>query len=101
MAAFRSGSIGTMGEEERLVAERTVAVRDQHALTVRISQHSEGDFWRVDVSHSNPGRPPLSTTVGPGDSFMMNLISEAVGGEQLAWNHLALWGRSRLASGSV
>ena len=101
MTAFRSGSIERMGEDERLVAEQTVAVRDQHALTVRISQHSEGDFWRVDVAHPNPGRPPFSTTVGPGDSFMMNLISEAVGGEQLAWNHLALWGRSQLASRSA
>lgn len=101
MAAFRSGSIGRMGEDERFVAERTVAVREQHALTVRISQHSEGDFWRVDVSHPDPGRPFMSTTVGPGDSFMMNLISEAVDGEQLAWNHLAQWGRSKLASRSA
>jgi hypothetical protein len=85
-----------MGEDEQLVAEQVVAVREQQALTVRISQHSDGDFWRVDVTNPRTVRGHLSTTVAPGDSFMMNLISEAVGGQQLAWNHLAQWGQSRL-----
>jgi hypothetical protein len=85
-----------MGEDEQLVAEQVVSVRDQQALTVRISQHSGGDFWRVDVTDPGTVRRHLSTTVAPGDSFMMNLISEAVGGEQLAWTHIAKWGQTRL-----
>jgi hypothetical protein len=85
-----------MGEDEQLVAEQVVAVRDQPALTVRISQHSGGDFWRVDVTEPGAVRGHLSATVPPGDNFMMNLISEAVSGEQLAWNHLARWGQTRL-----
>lgn len=86
-----------VGSEERLIAEQVVPVHDQRALTVRISQHAEGDFWRVDVTNPSAGRGHLTTTVAPGDSFMMNLISDAVGGEQLAWSHLARWGQAKLA----
>ena len=86
-----------MGQEEQLVAEQTVAVAERHALTVRISQHPVEDFWRVDVT--NQATPPghLTTTVSPGDGFLMNLIESAVQGEAVAWRHLASWGQSNMA----
>jgi hypothetical protein len=84
-------------DEEQLVAEQVVSVAPTQALTVRISQHTSEEFWRVHVS--NPAVPSrsMSTTVAPGDSFMMNLINGAVSGEDLAWRHLAHWGRDNLA----
>ena len=84
-----------VGEEELLVAEQVVSVPDKRSLKVRISQHSRGEFWRVDVAQPGSDRNPLTTTVAPGDSFMMNLISEAVGGQQLAWDHLARWAQPK------
>ena len=70
-----------MAHEEQLVAEQTVAVADQHALTVRISQHPVEEFWRVDVTNPATPRGHLTTTVSTGDSFLMNLIESAVRGE--------------------
>lgn len=81
-----------MSDEEQLVAERVVSTDQAGATTVRISQHAAGEFWRVDVSRSRGGH--MSTTVAPGDSFMMDLIQGAVSGEPVAWNHLAHWGRT-------
>jgi hypothetical protein len=86
-----------MAQEEQVVAEQTVAVAEQHALTVRISQHPVEDFWRVDVTNQGPPQGHLTTTVSPGDSFLMNLIEGAVQGEQVAWRHLASWGQSNLS----
>lgn len=70
---------------ERLVAEQVV-----ESLTVRISENTAEDFFRVDFTRPDAGH--LTTTVAPGDNFMMNLISAAVSGEPLAWRHLAHWG---------
>ena len=86
-----------MAHEEQLIAEQTVAVADQHALTVRISQHPVEDFWRVDVTNASTPRGHLTTTVSPGDSFLMNLIESAIQGEPVAWRHLASWGHANLA----
>jgi hypothetical protein len=86
-----------VSEEELVVAEQVVSIAQSHSLTVRISQHAAEEFWRVDVSC--PSGPPrsISTTVAPGDSFMMHLINGAVSGEQVAWRHLAHWGQDNLA----
>jgi hypothetical protein len=83
-------------DEEQLVAERVVSI-EQAALTVRISQHTAEDFWRVDVS-GDPARRGghMTATVASGDSFMMNLIHGAVSGEPVAWRHLAHWGHDTL-----
>ncbi|MBV9661684.1 MAG: hypothetical protein JO337_11060 [Acidimicrobiales bacterium] len=86
-----------MPEEEELVAEQVVAIAQSHTLTVRISQHAAEEFWRVDVSNPSIPSRSMTTTVAPGDSFMMNLINGAVSGEQLAWRHLAHWGRDALS----
>jgi hypothetical protein len=83
-------------EEENLIAEQIVPIRDQLPVTVRISQHPSEEFWRVDVASSDSGRGQVSTTVAPGDSFMMHLIEDAVSGQQAAWRHLAQWGHSNL-----
>jgi hypothetical protein len=88
---------GTVPNEEQLVAEQVVALAGQRALTVRISQHAAEEFWRVDVTNPGTPRAYISTTVGTGDSFMMNLIESAVSGEQVAWRHLAEWGHSSLS----
>ena len=80
-----------MSDDEVLVAEQVVSTGEAGPLTVRISQHSAEEFWRVDVCRA-PGAAHRTTTVAPGDSFMMNLIEGAVGGEAVAWNHLAAWG---------
>ena len=74
-----------MSDGEQLVAEQMVALDPAGALKISISQHAAEDFWRVDVE----GR--TSTTVAPGDSFMMDLIQGAVSGEPVAWRHLAHW----------
>lgn len=88
-----------MSEEETLVAEQVVSLDQTGALTVRISQHRAEDFWRVDVSRGlEPER--RSTTVAPGDSFMMNLIQGAVSGEPVAWRHLAHWGQDAMGRSS-
>jgi hypothetical protein len=83
--------------DENLVAEQVVKMNEARALTIRISQHHQEEFWRVDVSAGGGGY--TSTTVAPGDSFMMNLIQGAVSGEDLAWRHLAQWGQHNLAPG--
>lgn len=85
-----------MSDEEQVVAEQVVSIAQAHALTVRISQHLAEEFWRVDVSNPSTPSRSISTTVAPGDSFMMHLINGAVSGEQIAWNHLAHWGRDNL-----
>ena len=91
-----------MSDGEQLVAEQVVAVGRSGALTVRISQHTAEEFWRVDVS-SEPASAPghMTATVSPGDSFMMHLIRDAVAGEDLAWRHLAYWGRDNLTRSAV
>jgi hypothetical protein len=86
-----------MAHEERLVAEQVVSMADQHSLTVRISQHPVEEFWRVDVTSPAPPQGHLTTTVSPGDSFLMNLIEGAVQGEPVAWRHLASWGHANMA----
>ncbi|HET9077040.1 MAG TPA: hypothetical protein VFN68_08910 [Acidimicrobiales bacterium] len=89
-----------MSDDEQLVAEQIVALEREHALTVRISQDPVEDFFRVDVtSQASPGRN-MTTTVSPGDSFMMNLIQGAVSGEPVAWRHLARWGQDNLSAAS-
>jgi hypothetical protein len=85
-----------MLDGERLVAEQRVPIHDGQTLSVRISQHLAEEFWRVQVGDSATARGFLTTTVGAGDSFLMKLIDEAVGGKQSAWRHLAQWGHSRL-----
>lgn len=88
-----------MSEEETLVAEQVVSLDQAGALTVRILQHQSEDFWRVDVSRGLvPER--RTTTVAPGDSFMMTLIQGAVSGEPVAWRHLAHWGQDALGRSS-
>jgi hypothetical protein len=82
-----------VSDGEQLVAEQVVSLDEASAMTVRISQHPAEEFWRVDVS-SSPGRNGRTATVSPGDSFMMNLIEGAVSGEEVAWRHLAHWGRT-------
>jgi len=84
-----------VSDEETLVAERVVSLERAGALTVRISQHRAEDFWRVDVSREAASER-RTTTVAPGDSFMMNLIEGAVSGEPVAWRHLAHWGQDAL-----
>jgi len=79
---------------EQLVAEQIVDMDRAGSLTVRISQHASESFWRVDVSRDPHGH--TTTTVGDGDSFMMNLIQGAVSGEPLAWRHLAHWGQDTI-----
>jgi hypothetical protein len=82
-----------VSDDEVLVAEQVVSAGGAGPLTVRISQHSNEEFWRVDVSRA-AGAAHRTTTVAPGDSYMMNLIQGAVGGEAVAWSHLAAWGRT-------
>lgn len=84
-----------MAEDEQLIAEQIVINREQ-ALTVRISQDTVEDFYRVEVT--NPAVPQryMTATVSPGDSFMIDLIRGAVSGDQVAWRHLASWGRDNL-----
>jgi hypothetical protein len=86
-----------VSDEEQLVAEQVVSLEDHHALTVRISQHQSEEFWRVEVTNPSAPRGLMNTTVAPGDSFLMNLIDDAVSGQQIAWRHLAQWGRTNLA----
>jgi hypothetical protein len=83
-----------VSDEEQIVAEQVVQMGPTGPLTVRISQHTVEEFWRVDVSREPAGH--TTTTVGAGDSFMMNLIQGAVSGEPVAWHHLAHWGRDAI-----
>jgi hypothetical protein len=85
-----------MLDGEQLVAEQHVSLRDRPLLRVSISQHTTEDFWRVQVSDPGTARRQMSTTVAPGESFLMKLIQEAVGGDQSAWHHLAQWGHTNL-----
>ena len=87
----------TVSDDEQLVAEQIVATERDHALAVRISQHPAEDFYRVDVTSLAAPDLSTTTTVSPGDSFMMNLIEGAVSGEQVAWRHLAHWGQDNLS----
>jgi hypothetical protein len=73
-----------------------VSTHPAGALTVRISQHPAEDFWRVDFSREPARAGRTTTTVAPGDSFMMNLIEGAVSGEPVAWRHLAHWGQDAI-----
>lgn len=83
-----------MPDEEKLVAEQVIGT-----MTVRISQHTEEEFWRVDVSGRAAGS--TSTTVASGDNFMMTLIEGAVSGEPVAWRHLAQWGQDALGRATL
>ncbi len=79
--------------DEQLIAEQVVTLEAQRSVTVRISQHLAEDFWRVDICGGiGNGTGQVTTTVAPGDSFLMNLIDAAMSGEQVAWRHLAQWG---------
>jgi hypothetical protein len=80
-------------DEERLIAEQNVALRDCHTLSVRISQHPVEEFWRLQVGGI---RGWMTTTVSDHESVLARLIQEAVGGEQLAWHQLAQWGQANL-----
>ena len=85
-----------MADEERLVAEQTVPLHEGQQMHVTISQSPAEAFWRVQVSNPHTVHGHLSTTVATGDSFLMHLIDDAVGGNQLAWHHLAQWGQANL-----
>jgi hypothetical protein len=85
-----------MMDGEQVVAEQDVSIHQQQTLSVRISQHTAEEFWRVHVSNPATARGSMSTTVPTGDSFLMKLIEEAVTGKQSAWQHLAEWGHSNL-----
>jgi hypothetical protein len=85
-----------MLDEEQLLAEQHVSIRDRPTLRVCISQHTTEEFWRVHVSDPATAHEGMSTTVAPGESFLMKLIEEALGGDQSAWNHLAAWGHTNL-----
>ena len=90
-----------MSNEEQVVAEQVVPIEHVGSMKVRISQHPVEEFWRVDVCREPEGHEGCTTTtVGGGDSFMMNLIEGAVSGEALAWRHLAHWGQDALARAS-
>lgn len=91
-----------MSEEEQLVAEQVVPVGQERAVTVRISQHTSEEFWRVDVSLDPAAvEGHMTATVASGDSFMMNLIQGAVSGEAVAWRHLAHWGQDNLTRSAL
>jgi len=87
-----------VSDGEQLVAEQVVAMDRTGDMTVRISQHRSEEFWRVDVRRDPHGY--TTTTVGAGDSFLMNLIQGAVSGEPLAWRHLAHWGQDTMGRSS-
>ena len=87
---------GERPEGERIVAEQDVVLRDRHTLKVRISEHPDEEFWRVDVAGPSEGGRSASATVAAGDSFLKDLIDRAVGGEKTAWRHLAAWGEDNL-----
>lgn len=90
-----------MLNEEQVVAEQVVPIEQTGSMKVRISQHTVEEFWRVDVCREPEGPEGYTTTtVGTGDSFMMNLIQGAVSGEAVAWRHLAHWGQDALARAS-
>ena len=89
-----------MSEDEQFVAEQTVTTEREHTVTVRISQDPVEDFYRVAVTSPASPAQHLTTTVSPGDSFLMNLIQGAVSGEQVAWRHLAHWGQGNLRAAS-
>ncbi len=86
-----------MHDGERLVAEQDVVVRDHHRMNVKISQHDEESFWRLDVTNPATRRTSMTTTVSEVDSFLMHLIHDAVSGEPSAWRRLAEWGHDNLS----
>ncbi len=71
-------------------------LRDRHMLKVRISEHADEEFWRVDIAAPSEHGRGASATVAAGDSFLKHLIDRAVGGEDTAWQHLAAWGEDNL-----
>ena len=85
-----------LADNEQVVAEQTVDLYHNHQMRVTISQHQEERFWRVEVANPRTARGQMTTTVATADNFMMNLIEGAVGGERLAWLHLAQWGQANL-----
>lgn len=86
-----------MSDENTLIAQQVVSTEQAGTLTVRIFQHAAEDFWQVDFSEGcAPLEARLTTTVAPGDSFMMYLIEAAVSGEAVAWRHLAHWGHDAI-----
>ena len=86
-----------MHDGERLVAERDVVVRGHHVMSVRISEHPAEGFWRLDLSNPAAHRATMTTTVSETDSFLMHLISDAVGGQPSAWRGLAECGQDHLS----
>ncbi|HTW10844.1 MAG TPA: hypothetical protein VME46_25315 [Acidimicrobiales bacterium] len=78
---------------EQLVASRGVMVNRQQ-LDVRISQHPDERFWRVDVRH--PAGSATTGTTLDDDNFLCRLILSAVAGEGYAWESLAHWGHRRI-----
>jgi hypothetical protein len=83
-------------EDEQVVAEQSIRRLDRHTVIVRISENPSEQFWRVDVTDPGGLREPMTTTLAPGASFMMSLIEDAVGGDEVAWQHLAEWGHTSL-----
>ena len=81
-----------MADEEQVVAAQTVSLRENQEMHVTISQHEAERFWRVEVVNPRTARAHMTTTLSDDDSFMTNLVRDAVNGEQLAWRHLAKWG---------
>ena len=70
-----------MSGEEQIVAEQVVQMGPTGPLTVRISQHTVEEFWRVDVSREPAGH--TTTTVGAGDSFLGALVCGIASGAAL------------------
>ena len=81
-----------MADEEQVVAVQTVSLRENQEMRVTISQHEAEQFWRVEVVNPRTARAHMTTTLAGDDSFMTNLVQDAVSGQQLAWLHLAQWG---------
>ncbi len=79
---------------EKLVASRDVTVNSQ-VFDVSISQHTDEQFWRVDVRRP-VGSSATGTALDSDDNFLYYLIKSAVAGETSAWESLARWGHQRL-----
>jgi hypothetical protein len=79
---------------EKLVASRGVTVNRQE-LAVSISQHSDEQFWRVQVRHP-VGLGATGTVLDSDDDYFCGLVRSAVAGEGSAWESLAHWGSRRI-----
>ena len=79
------------------MAQQDVVIRGRHVMNVRISEHADEGFWRLDVANPAARRATMTTTVSEADSFLMHLISDAVGGQAAAWRGLAEWGQDNLS----